>query len=154
MSLPSQSEVDKSYNSKRIPQNPPSQYPNFPPSQPGQNPGIYEKPNPNYRPPPQNMNPPPQNMNPPPAAPAPGNRPPVPVAQPVYVAPPVGMVAPGVVPVMAPPVYPYGVYPQPYPYPYPVANPTVVVVPPGYHRDFTGGYSPWGNLADDLDNLF
>ena len=62
---------------------------------------------------------------------------------------------PGVVPVMAPPMVPYGVYPQPYPYPYPVARPpTVMVIPPGYTRDFTGGYSPWGNIADDLDNLF
>ena len=77
--------------------------------------------------------------------------PPITPPHPPY--PPVGVV-PGAVPVYAPHLVPYGVYPQPYPYPYPVAPPTVVVLPPGYSRDFSGGYSPWGNIMDDIDNIF
>ena len=83
---------------------------------------------------------------------------PMPMATPVYVPPPV----PGTIPVGAVPIYPrpypvpYGAYPYPYPYPYPYGVPhaTVLVLPPGYQRDFYGGYSPWGNLAEDLDSLF
>ena len=49
-------------------------------------------------------------------------------------------------------------YAQPYAYPYygqPQARPkTVVVLPPGYKRDYSAGYSPWGNLEEDLDNIF
>jgi hypothetical protein len=54
------------------------------------------------------------------------------------------------------PVYPPG-YPVPvgvYPYPYGVVQPTAVVIPPGYTRDYSMGFSPWGDLADDLNNLF
>ena len=73
----------------------------------------------------------------------------VPVAQPVYVPPPI----PGTIPVY-PAGYPvpYGVYPG-YPYPYPM-QPTAVVLPPGYTRDYSAGFSPFGDLADDINNLF
>ena len=156
MSLPSQSEIE---NSRKNP-NQSTPYPQY--SQPP-NPNFYEKPN---RPGEiNNNNPPPPNYG----APAPGNpqmqrnpmpmnRPmpvngPRPIAQPVYVPPP--MAVPGAVPYYPPP-YP-GVYPYPYPMPpygYPRPINSVVVLPPGYHRDFSAGYSPWGDLADDLDNLF
>ena len=47
---------------------------------------------------------------------------------------------------------------QPYAYPYygqPQTRPkTVVVLPPGYKRDYSAGYCPWGNLEEDLDNIF
>jgi len=144
--------------------------------------GIYEKPNQNIpnnqTPPPQNYGaptpgpmqphgpmPPMQAHGPMPPMQAHGPMPPMPphgpmpMATPVYVPPPV----PGTVPVGAVPVYPrpypvpYGVYPPypcPYPYPYGVPHATVLVLPPGYQRDFSGGYSPWGNLAEDLDSLF
>ena len=166
MSLPSQSEIENRNYPNKNPQYPPLQNPpqypnmpppnNYPPPQPGQKPGIYEKPIPNnqanYPPPPQNMNPPPVQNRPPPI---PGNRPPMPVAQPVLIPPPAGVIPPpGVVPVIPQPIYPYGVYPQAYPYPVVGPSSTVLVIPPGYQRDFTGGYSPWGSLADDLDNLF
>ena len=48
-------------------------------------------------------------------------------------------------------------YPQPYPYyppPPPPGGNTVFVIPPGYEYDYSGGYSPFGNLMEDLDNLF
>ena len=90
-----------------------------------------------------------------------------------YVAVPVGQ--PKLIPVAAPQyqaVYPqpqmYAPQPQmyapqppmyaPQPYPYyaqPQSGPnTVVVVPPGYTRDYTPNYTPFGNVADDFDNLF
>ena len=83
-----------------------------------------------------------------------------------YVAVPVGN--PKYVPVMQQPqmvpCYPGGaMYPQPYPYPpaypygpqaMPPAGNTVYVIPPGYERDYSDGYNPWGNLREDLDNLF
>ena len=31
---------------------------------------------------------------------------------------------------------------------------TVVVIPPGYKKDYSVNYSPWGNIADDFDNIF
>ena len=51
------------------------------------------------------------------------------------------------------PYYPSGqpIYPYPYYGPQPSINP-VVVMPPGYKPDY--GYSPWGNIAEDLNNLF
>ena len=87
------------------------------------------------------MPPPPNGQIPPHGA--------VPVAQPVYVPPPI----PGTIPVY-PAGYPvpYGVYPG-YPYPYPM-QPTAVVLPPGYTRDYSAGFSPFGDLADDINNLF
>ena len=79
------------------------------------------------------------------------------MTQPVYATPPVA-VRPGVVPVPVypAPIYPrpFGVYPVPSVYPYPVAGPTVMVLPPGYHRDFTPGYSPFGDLWDDINSIF
>ena len=57
------------------------------------------------------------------------------------------------------PGYPVPYYPvdplNPYPY-YPPLQPnnTVVVLPPGYKPDYNPGYSPWGNLSEDLNNLF
>jgi hypothetical protein len=67
------------------------------------------------------------------------------MAQPVYVPPPVAV--PGAIP-----IYPHA-YPGVYPYSVVVPNP-VVVLPPGYRRVYGFGYSPWGDLADDLDSLF
>ena len=31
---------------------------------------------------------------------------------------------------------------------------TVVVIPPGYNRDYSAGYSPYGNIIDDIDYMF
>ena len=62
-------------------------------------------------------------------------------------------------PVQPMPMYPQPAYPQPvysppaYPY-YSQPPRTVVVVPPGYTADYSAGYSPWGDIADDFDNLF
>ena len=47
------------------------------------------------------------------------------------------------------PMYPYPYYPPPQP-----PTNTVVVLPPGYKPDYSAGYSPWGNLSEDLNNLF
>ena len=63
------------------------------------------------------------------------------------------------VPHYAMPYYPgQPMYHYPLNYPYygpPSMGPnTILVIPPGYQRDYSGGYSPWGDLADDLDNLF
>ena len=75
---------------------------------------------------------------------------------PQYAAYPVA--GPQFVPVAAP--YPMGYYPPPmYPQPYPYYGqppmvPTVLVLPPGYKRDNSCRYSPWGNLAEDLESLF
>ena len=120
---------------------------------------LYEKPmsNKNIRNQPNQSNnmPPPQNINSPPppnyGAPLPG-RGPMPMVQPIYANPPIAV--PGAVPIYPRPIYPvpYGVYPYPYPYPNP--GNTVVVIPPGYRRDYTGGYSPFGDIIDDLENLF
>ena len=57
------------------------------------------------------------------------------------------------------PYYPnQPMYPQPNSYPYygqPQRRPkTVVVLPPGYKRDYSPGYCPWGNIQEDLDNIF
>ena len=70
------------------------------------------------------------------------------------------------------PVYPQPqpqpqIQPQPIPYPPPQygnynygAPPNyyydnnVRVIPPGYHRDYTAGYSPLGDFVDDIQNLF
>ncbi len=52
-----------------------------------------------------------------------------------------------------PPAQPYPYYPPPPPPP-PSGGNTIVVIPPGYEVDFSPGYSPFGNLLDDLDNLF
>ena len=47
---------------------------------------------------------------------------------------------------------------QPYAYPYygqPVRKPkTYVVLPPGYQRDYSARYCPYGDIEDDLDNIF
>ena len=43
--------------------------------------------------------------------------------------------------------YPY--YRQP-----PMGSKSVFIIPPGYKRDYSGGYKTWGDLADDLNNLF
>ena len=78
----------------------------------------------------------------------------IPVGQPGYIPIRVPVGVPLGVPVGVPrvmPIYPPTVYPA---YPYPVPNPTVTVIPPGYQPDYTGVYSPLGNIADDLDNLF
>ena len=87
----------------------------------------------------------------------------VPVGKPKYV--PV-IQQPQMAPMGQMPYYPGGaMYPQPYPYPYPYppvypygpqapAGNTVYVIPPGYERDYSDGYNPWGNLREDLDNLF
>ena len=74
-----------------------------------------------------------------------------------------GVASPYVQPVGVPlpyPGYPVPYYPgdpmYPYPY-YPPQQPptnTVVVLPPGYKPDYNPGYSPWGNLSEDLQNLF
>ena len=50
--------------------------------------------------------------------------------------------------------YPPGqpIYPYPYYGPQPQTN-SVLVLPPGYKPDYSAGYCPWGNLADDLNNL-
>ena len=45
-------------------------------------------------------------------------------------------------------------YPQPMPYYGPMPRTTTMVLPPGYHLDYSAGYSPWGNLREDLENLF
>ena len=52
--------------------------------------------------------------------------------------------------------YPPQMYGQAYPYygPPPMGPNAVVVLPPGYKRDDSAGYSPWGNFAEDLENLF
>ena len=56
------------------------------------------------------------------------------------------------------PGQPMYVQPYPYPYPYygqpPMGGNTVFVIPQGYTTTENAGYSPWGNLAEDLDNLF
>ena len=83
-----------------------------------------------------------------------------------YVAVPVGPPQLMPVAVPSPPPQPYAVpyyppvqpqmpmYPGAYPYP-PRAGPnTVVVLPPGYKRDYSAGYSPFGDICDDFDNLF
>ena len=161
MSYPSKSEVYNQNPNPNLIQNP---YPSM--SSVGQSQkapisvkgGIYEKPNQNI---PNNQTPNPPNYGAPMPGPMQPHGPmppvphgPMPMATPVYVPPPV----PGAIPVGAVPVYPppypvpYGVYP--YPYPYGMPHPTVLVLPPGYQRDFSGGYSPWGNLAEDLDSLF
>ena len=64
-------------------------------------------------------------------------------------------------PMYVPMAYPgMPVYPGPglYPPGYPMYNPpmpnTVVVIPPGYKPDYTANYSPFGDLMDDLDNLY
>ena len=87
-----------------------------------------------------------------------------------YMAVPVG--SPKLVPIPVSNPYPYPnaypnyngayypqtqMYPQPYPYyppPPPPGGNTVFVIPPGYEYDYSGGYSPFGNLMEDLDNLF
>ena len=51
-------------------------------------------------------------------------------------------------PMYAQPAYPYYAPPPPPP------PRTVVVIPPGYTADYSPGYSPWGDIADDFDNLF
>ena len=64
------------------------------------------------------------------------------------------------VPIVNPVGYPMAYYGPPgYPYVYPNYAPqpmpgSVVVVPPGYKPDNSCGYSPWGDLGDDLRNLF
>ena len=52
-----------------------------------------------------------------------------------------------------PPAQPYPYYPPPPPPP-PSGGNTIVVIPPGYEVDYSPGYSPFGDLLDDLDNLF
>ncbi len=79
---------------------------------------------------------------------------------------PIGVASPYIQPVGMPPVnpnsanqvvyYPGGPY---YPYPYygPPQQPQpniVYVLPPGYKRDNSPGFSPWGNLEEDLRTLF
>ena len=78
---------------------------------------------------------------------APGQYMAVPVGNPVYV------------PVAQMPYYPGApMYPPPYPYygppPMQGSGNTVIVIPPGYERDYSPGYKPWGDLRDDLRNLF
>lgn len=41
-----------------------------------------------------------------------------------------------------------------YPYPYGVRPPVSVVLPAGYNPTLSPGYSPYGNIAEDLNNLF
>ena len=113
-----------------------------------QNPNI-PQPNISNQNPPQNSNIPQQNIvNP--------NIQPRPIA--VSAVPNGPYIHPVGVP-LAYPGYPSPYYPGApmYPYPYvarpPVSN-TVVVLPPGYKQDFTAGYSPYGNIAEDLNNLF
>ena len=77
---------------------------------------------------------------------------------------PMGVASPYYQPVGNPPGMPVvnGAYPMPvyygapgYPYPYYAPQPgvnTVLVLPPGYKRD--RGYSPWGDLAEDIRDLF
>ena len=78
---------------------------------------------------------------------------------------PMGVASPYYQPVAYPPggmPVVNGPYPMPvyygapgYPYPYYPPQPgvkTVLVLPPGYKRD--RGYSPWGDLSEDLENLF
>ena len=166
MSLPSKSEID---NRQINPIQNSVQYPSFseiseyPKSNQGNKGRIYEKPN--QPPQPQNYGAPipgnPQMLNRPipnqpmPNGPLPAHGPmpmaahgPMPLASPVYIPPPV----PGAIPVYPQPYpVPYGVYPYPQ---YVVANSTMVILPPGYKRDYSPGYSPWGDLADDLNNLF
>ena len=168
MSLPSQSALNKNPNNQNQNNNDYPPLPSFidePPSKPSYK-GFSEKPHPNTalrstnpQNPQQMPNPPVQGGSMPPAQgghmpppPPNGQIPPhgaVPVAQPVYVPPPI----PGTIPVY-PAGYPvpYGVYPG-YPYPYPM-QPTAVVLPPGYTRDYSAGFSPFGDLADDINNLF
>ena len=89
---------------------------------------------------------------------------PVPVTK--YVAVPVGppMLMPVVTEKMVPvypqnPVYPYpppqyGPYNYNYPYPPPNYNGNnVLVIPPGYHRDYSNRYGLVGELVDDFMNL-
>ena len=52
-----------------------------------------------------------------------------------------------------PPPQPYPYYPPPPPPP-PSGGNTVIVIPPGYEVDYSPRYSPFGDLLDDLDNLF
>ena len=105
----------------------------------------------------QHIHPPNQNPNNQPQIGANPNQPQYPI--PIQAVPPGQYVRPvGVVPLQ------YSAYPAPYypgqpiyqPYPYmprpPVSN-TVVVLPPGYKQDFSLGYSPYGNIADDLNNI-
>ena len=82
----------------------------------------------------------------------------VPVGNPKYVP----VVTQQMVPMPQMPYYPGGVMPpQPYPPAYPYYGPqamppsgnTVYVIPPGYERDYSDGYNPWGNLREDLANL-
>ena len=82
----------------------------------------------------------------------------VPVGKPKYVP----VMQPQMAPMNQMPYYPGGaMYPQPYPYPpaYPYGpqapeGNTVYLIPPGYERDYSDRYNPWGNLREDLDNLF
>ena len=59
------------------------------------------------------------------------------------------------VPIVNPGGYPltYNGYPYPNYGPASMLN-TVVVLPPGYKPDNNIGYAPWGDLGDDLRNLF
>ena len=71
---------------------------------------------------------------------------------PVYPQPPMYAPQP---PMYAPQSPMYAPQPQPYPYypPQPQGPNTVLVVPPGYTRDYSANYSPFGDIMDDFYNL-